>query len=113
MKSLSNFARFLHHRTQSLKQGEPVALPIYASSTFHLAGDPDGAHFYSRNGNPTVEAVEAAIGLIENAECVLFPSGMAAIAGSSAGMSYRRLTASVMWVRTACWIGRIMDQVHP
>ena len=76
----SPIARLLHHRTQRLRKGEPVALPIVASSTFDQPGDPDGTHFYGRNGNPTVEEVEAEIGIIEDADAVLFPSGMAAIA---------------------------------
>ncbi len=76
----SPISRLLHHRTQRLRKGEPVALPIIASSTFEQPGDPDGTHFYGRNGNPTVEAVEAEISLIEDADTVLFPSGMAAIA---------------------------------
>lgn len=73
-------ARLLHHRTQRLRKGEPVALPIVASSTFEQPGDPDGTHFYGRNGNPTVEEVEAELGILEDAVCVLFPSGMSAIA---------------------------------
>lgn len=76
----SPIARLLHHRTQRLRKGEPVALPIVASATFQQPGDPDGTHFYGRNGNPTVEEVEAEIGIIEDADAVLFPSGMATIA---------------------------------
>jgi cystathionine gamma-lyase len=78
--TFSPVSRLLHHRTQRLRKGEPIALPIVASSTFEQPGDPDGTHFYGRNGNPTVEEVETEIGLIEEAEAVLFPSGMAAIA---------------------------------
>jgi cystathionine gamma-lyase len=77
--SLSPISLMLHHRTQALQRGEPVTLPIAASTTFHLPGDPDGVHFYARNGNPTVEDVEARIGLLEGADSVLFPSGMAAV----------------------------------
>lgn len=76
----SPISRLLHHRTQRLSKGEPIALPIIASSTFQQPGDPDGTHFYGRNGNPTVEEVEAEIAIIEDAPSVLFPSGMAAIA---------------------------------
>ena len=76
----SPISRLLHHRTQRLARGEPVALPIVAASTFHQPGDPDGTHFYGRNGNPTVEEVEEEIGLIEDADVALFPSGMSAIA---------------------------------
>ncbi|MEX1252029.1 MAG: cystathionine gamma-lyase [Hyphomonas sp.] len=76
----SPISRLLHHRTQRISKGEPAALPIIASSTFHQPGDPDGTHFYGRNGNPTVEEVEEEIGIIEDADVVLFPSGMSAIA---------------------------------
>ncbi|MCA8900259.1 MAG: cystathionine gamma-lyase [Hyphomonas sp.] len=76
----SPISRLLHHRARALTKGAPVALPIVASSTFHLPGDPDGSHFYGRNGNPTVEQVEAEIGILEGGEAILFPSGMAAIA---------------------------------
>jgi cystathionine gamma-lyase len=76
----SPISRLLHHRTQRLQKGEPLALPIVASTTFHLPGDPQASHVYGRYGNPTVEEVEAEIGLIEDAGVILFPSGMAAIA---------------------------------
>lgn len=76
----SPISQLLHHRTATLRKGDPVALPITASSTFLLPGDPDGSHFYGRNGNPTVEEVETEIGILEGGEAVLFPSGMAAIA---------------------------------
>ena len=79
-KKPSAVSELLHHRARSLSKGDPISLPIMASTTFLLPGDPDGSHFYGRNGNPTVETVEAEIGLLENAETVLFPSGMAAIA---------------------------------
>lgn len=77
---LSPIARLLHRRTDTLQKGDPIALPIVASTTFHLPGDPQASHVYGRYGNPTVEEVEAEIGLLEGAEAVLFPSGMAAIA---------------------------------
>jgi cystathionine gamma-lyase len=76
----SRIARLLHHRAASLETGDPVSLPIVASSTFNLPGAPDGSHYYARSGHPTTEAVEAQIGILEEAEIVAFPSGMAAIA---------------------------------
>lgn len=79
-EDLSPISRLLHRRGESLQKGDPVALPIVASTTFHLPGDPQASHVYGRYGNPTVEEVEAEIGLLEGAEAVLFPSGMAAIA---------------------------------
>lgn len=78
--SYSPISRLLHHRSKRLAKGEPLALPIIASSVFHQPGDPDGTHFYGRNANPTVEEVEAEIALLEGSDVALFPSGMAAMA---------------------------------
>lgn len=47
------------------------------SGTDHLS--PSGTDFYGRAGNPTWRALEAAIGGLDRGECVLLPSGMAAI----------------------------------
>ena len=62
--------------------GAPVHPGPVLSSTFHL-GLPDDAtppDFYGRAGNPTWRALEAAIGALDGGECVVFSSGMAAIA---------------------------------
>ncbi len=62
-------------------QGEPfLPGPVFAAP-FHASGDPAEAPFaYTRYGNPTWERYEAAVGGLEDAEAVLFPSGMAAAA---------------------------------
>lgn len=74
-------ARLLHLRAESLQKGDPVALPIVPASMFHLPGDPEpGVRGYGRPDNPTREALEAALGYLEGAEALVFPSGMAAIA---------------------------------
>ncbi|WP_432450036.1 cystathionine gamma-lyase [Aliiroseovarius marinus] len=75
-------AGLLHLRGQGLAKGDPMALPITTSSMFHLPGDPDGAPGYGRVDNPTWEALEHALALLEDAECVAFPSGMAAISAA-------------------------------
>lgn len=77
----SAIARLLHRRGKGLARGAPLALPIVASTSFHLPGEPVASHVYGRYANPTTEEVEAALGLIEDAETLLFPSGMAAMAG--------------------------------
>lgn len=68
----------------------PVVPPIYQSATFYLddgayqdiqANDGLGEHWYSRFGNPTVDAAAAEIAELEGAEAaVMAASGMAAIA---------------------------------
>lgn len=75
-------AKLLHHRSAALAKGDPVALPLISSTSFHLP-DVQGAPFiYGRNGTPTWAAVEAQLALLEDAETVAFPSGMAAISAA-------------------------------
>ena len=42
--------------------------------------DPTGPYQYARWGNPTWSALEEALSILEDAETITFPSGMAAIA---------------------------------
>jgi len=75
------FARLLHHYGQGLAPGDSVIPPIVPTAVYHLPGTPAQAAFqYGRFHNPTWDALEAALGVLEGAETVLFPSGMAAIA---------------------------------
>jgi cystathionine gamma-lyase len=93
------FCRALHHLTAAHKSalakggsprhGEfasaavselPVTPPIVPSSVYFLPGDPSGPYQYSRWTNPTWSALEEALSILEAAECVIFPSGMAASA---------------------------------
>ena len=78
----SRIARLLHHRKPGLGQGEAIVPPIVASATFHLPSVQSGGQFYGRNGNPSWDAVEAQLAILEDAEVVSFPSGMAAIAAA-------------------------------
>lgn len=75
-------ARLLHHRKAGLGQGDPVVPPITASATYHLPSVQSGGQFYGRNGNPSWDAVESQLAILEDAEVVSFPSGMAAIAAA-------------------------------
>lgn len=75
-------ARLLHHRKAGLGQSDPVVPPITASATYHLPTVQTGGQFYGRNGNPSWDAVEAQLAILEEAEVVSFPSGMAAIAAA-------------------------------
>jgi cystathionine gamma-lyase len=62
--------------------GAPVHPGPVLSSTFHLGGpgEPAAEDVYGRSGNPTWRVLEAAVGGLDGGECVLFASGMAAIA---------------------------------
>jgi cystathionine gamma-lyase len=63
------------------EQGGPfLPGPVFAAP-FHVTGDPYAApHAYTRYGNPTWTRYENAVGSLEDAEAVLFSSGMAAAA---------------------------------
>lgn len=58
-----------------------VSVPIYLTSTFRQSGPAEhGGYEYSRTGNPTREALEAAVAQLEGgARGLAFASGMAAI----------------------------------
>src|SRR5689334_15836866 len=72
------FADMLHLGAQQRKAGDPGAQGIVPASVYHLPGDPAGPYQYGRWSNPTWTALEDALGALEAAESVLFPSGMAA-----------------------------------
>jgi cystathionine gamma-lyase len=64
---------------EAARQGEPLLPGPTFAAPFHLAGDVDSAPFgYGRDDNPTWRRYEAALGSLEDADAVLFPSGMAA-----------------------------------
>jgi cystathionine beta-lyase/cystathionine gamma-synthase len=76
--------------------GRSLAPPIWASSTFEVESVADGrtqatrpkaAEFYSRYGNPTVNAFEDAVAALEGAEAAqAFGSGMGAVATTVLGL---------------------------
>jgi cystathionine gamma-lyase len=76
------FCRALHHATlhEARRVGDPIAPVIVPASGYFLPGDPAGTYQYARWNNPTWSALEEVVGVLENAESVIFPSGMAAIA---------------------------------
>lgn len=73
-------ADLLHKRGRTLAAGDPVAVPIVPASMFHLPGSTQAPYQYARFHNPTWDAVESALGHLEQAETIGFPSGMAACA---------------------------------
>ncbi|MFC7616993.1 cystathionine gamma-lyase [Actinokineospora soli] len=58
--------------------GGPVPAQPVLAAQYHLADDP-AADFYGRAGNPTWRALESAIGGLDGGECLVYPSGMAAV----------------------------------
>ncbi len=66
----------VHLGRPPVSPGGPVNPAIVLSSTFHQGGDP----VYGRDGNPTWDALETAVGGLEGGDAVAFASGLAAIA---------------------------------
>jgi len=79
-RSRSRAAQLPHLRRKRLRKGDPVPLPLTMASIYHLPGDPAGHAQYGRFDNPTWEAAEHLLAHLEDAPCLAFPSGMAAIA---------------------------------
>ncbi|HAJ47645.1 MAG TPA: cystathionine gamma-lyase [Alphaproteobacteria bacterium] len=73
------FAQLLHHHREPLQKGQSFGAPIVNTSIYHLPGAPEGPYQYGRYTNPTWEALEDALGLLEGAPAVVFPSGLAAV----------------------------------
>jgi len=75
-------ATLLHLRAKGLEKGAPVVAPVEMASMFHLPGDPAGVPGYGRMDNATWAALEAALGHLEQAPALAFPSGMGAISAA-------------------------------
>ncbi len=74
-------AELLHLHGRGLATGDPLAPPLVLSSVFHLPGEPQPPT-YGRSDNPTWDVLEHALGHLEDAQAVAFPSGMAAISAA-------------------------------
>jgi cystathionine gamma-lyase len=80
-RPLGPATRAVHAGLPDRGHGEPFLPGPTFAAPFHLSGDPEGAEFvYGRYGNPTWSRCESALGELEDAEAVLFGSGMAAVA---------------------------------
>jgi cystathionine gamma-lyase len=72
--------RAVHAGLPAAEQGAPLMPGPVLAAPFHLQGAKDAAPYgYGRDGNPTWTAVELALAQLEDAETVLFSSGMAAV----------------------------------
>jgi cystathionine beta-lyase/cystathionine gamma-synthase len=70
-------SRIVHAGTERTA-GAPLSPPLLATSTYVSQGAPDPARGYGRMANPGWEAVEEALGAVEDAGAVVFASGQAA-----------------------------------
>jgi cystathionine gamma-lyase len=73
--------RAVHAGLPEPRRGEPFLPGPTFAAPYHLPGDADDAPHggYGRDGNPTWERLESAIGELEGGQAVAFPSGMAAL----------------------------------
>jgi cystathionine beta-lyase/cystathionine gamma-synthase len=70
-------SRLIHAGTARMP-GEPATPPLIPASIYVSPGSPLPGRGYGRDGNPGWEALEQAIGGLEDAEAVAFASGQAA-----------------------------------
>jgi cystathionine gamma-lyase len=77
------FANLLHHRLGGLSPGDAIVPAIQPASVFLApSAGSNAAYEYGRFHNPTWTETEAALGLLEQADIITFPSGMAAVAAT-------------------------------
>jgi cystathionine beta-lyase/cystathionine gamma-synthase len=70
-------SRLIHAGTER-RPGSPASPPLVPASVYASWGEPEPPRAYGRNGNPSWEALEQALGAMEDAEAVVFASGQAA-----------------------------------
>jgi cystathionine beta-lyase/cystathionine gamma-synthase len=70
-------SRLIHAGTDRTA-GQPAAPPLIPASIYVSEGEPRPGRGYGRDGNPGWEALEEALGGLENAHAVAFASGQAA-----------------------------------
>lgn len=104
----ARIARLLHHRKAGLALGDPIVPPISVATTFHLPEAQGASHYYGRSGQPTWDAVEAQLSILETAEVVAFPSGMAAI--TAALVCCLKAGAKVMLPADGYYVTRLLGR---
>ncbi|MDQ6783779.1 MAG: aminotransferase class I/II-fold pyridoxal phosphate-dependent enzyme [Actinomycetota bacterium] len=75
-RNLSAASLVVHAGRPPVTPGGPLNPPVVLSSTFHQGGNV----VYGRDANPTWEALEEAVGVLEGGATVAFASGMGAVA---------------------------------
>ncbi len=76
-EAFSTESRLIHAGTQRVV-GQPATPPLVPASIYVSAGQPEPGRGYGRESNPGWEALERALGVLEDAEAVVFASGQAA-----------------------------------
>jgi cystathionine gamma-lyase len=73
------FTQALHHGTAQAQANDAFNAGIHPVSAYCVPGLPAGPHQYGRWSNPTWTALEETLSLLEGADTMIVPSGMAAI----------------------------------
>jgi cystathionine beta-lyase/cystathionine gamma-synthase len=76
-EAFSAESRLIHAGTERVP-GQPATPPLVPASIYVSQGTPRPGRGYGRDGNPGWEALEQALGGLEDAEAVAFASGQAA-----------------------------------
>jgi cystathionine gamma-lyase len=76
----ARFAAALHAGSAELAPNAPFTAPLTLASQYFVPGTPAGPYQYGRWNNPTWQALEDALAIIEDAPVVILPSGMATVA---------------------------------
>jgi|HubBroStandDraft_3_1064219.scaffolds.fasta_scaffold23847_2 cystathionine beta-lyase/cystathionine gamma-synthase len=76
-EAFSAESRLIHAGTERVV-GQSAAPPLVPASTYVSVGEPQPGRGYGRESNPGWEALEQALGGLEDAEAVVFASGQAA-----------------------------------
>ncbi|GLZ41709.1 cystathionine gamma-lyase [Actinokineospora sp. NBRC 105648] len=75
---LGDGTRCVHAGDAPAEPGAPLVPQPLLAAPYHL-GEDGSTDFYGRAGNPTWRALESALGGLDGGECVVYPSGMAAV----------------------------------
>ena len=100
--------------------GQPGTPPLVPASIYVSQGEPRRERGYGRDGNPGWEALEEALGGLEDAEAVAFASGQAASMAlmltlaeiSFAVRPWRRYRTSMFTVCTVTFFGLTRNQAQ-
>jgi cystathionine beta-lyase/cystathionine gamma-synthase len=76
-RAFSAESRLIHAGTERTA-GHPATPPLVLASIYVSEGEPSPGRAYGRDGNPSWEALEEALGGLEDAQAVAFASGQAA-----------------------------------
>ncbi len=82
MSDLGDGTRVVRGGDEPVTPGAPLRpSPVFAAP-YHLGEDPYATDFYARPGNPTLRVLERAIGDLDDGDCLVFATGMAAISAA-------------------------------